>query len=166
MFHKFTKRLAVFCAVASLGLGSSALAQVSASDDAMKGRAVAPKATDIEKSATLGGLLSKSKLTDWSTSKGAVLEGYVIQVVKSEDGDIRLYLAAKSEETDTRKWVIVEVKPAWVEKFPELGFEKLWALSGKKVRATGWLFYDDTTIKYPRGTNWELHPATEIVAVK
>jgi hypothetical protein len=166
MFHTFTRRLGVLCAVATLGLGSSALAQVSASDEALKARAVAPKATDIEKAANLGALLAKSKPTDWASSMGAVLEGHVIQVVKSEDGDIRLYLAAKSDESDTRKWVIIEVKPSWVEKSPDLAYAKLWALSGKKVRATGWLFYDTTAVKYPRGTNWELNPATEIVPAK
>ena len=103
---------------------------------------------------------------DWSATKGAAFEGYVIQVIRSEDSDIRLYLAAKPEETDTRKWVIIEVKPAWMEKLPGLAQAKLWELHGKKVRVTGWLFFDATPIKYPRGTNWEIHPVTEIVPVK
>jgi hypothetical protein len=155
----------VASAVAAVALGPGLMAQTPASD-ALKARAVAPKATDIDKTATVDALLAKAKPADWSATKGATLEGYVIQVLGSEDSDIRLYLAANPAETDTRKWVIVEVKPAWMEKVPGLAPAKLWELHGKKVRATGWLFFDTTLVKYPRGTNWEIHPATEIVPVK
>jgi hypothetical protein len=165
MSHTNSRWLGVVSAVAAIALGPSLMAQPPASDAVMKARAVAPKATEIEKTATLDSLLAKSKPGDWSTSKGAVLEGHVIQVIKSSDDDIRLYLAAKAEETDTRKWVIVEVTPAWAGKSPGLAPAKLWDLQGKKVRATGWLFYDVNPVKYPRGTNWEVHPVTEIVAV-
>ena len=152
--------------VAAIALAPSLMAQPSATDADLKARAVAPKATDIEKTANLDSLLARSKPGDWSTSKGAVIEGHVIQVIRSSDEDIRLYLAAKPEETDTRKWVIVEVTPAWFGKSPGLAPANLWALEGKKVRATGWLYYDVNPIKYPRGTNWEVHPVTEIAAVK
>jgi len=166
MFHTITRWVWVVSAVAAVALGPSLMAQTSASDAALKGRAAAPTATDIDKTATLDALLAKAKPADWSATKGAALEGYVIQVIKSDDNDIRLYLAAKPEETDTRKWVIVEVNPAWMEKSPGLAAAKLWDLHGKKVRATGWLFYDATAVKYPRGTSWEIHPATEIIPVK
>jgi hypothetical protein len=166
MSHTITRWVWVVSAVAAVALGPSLMAQTSASDAALKARAVAPKATDIDKTATVDALLAKSKPADWSATKGAALEGYVIQVIRSEDSDIRLYLAAKPEETDTRKWVIIEVKPAWMEKLPGLAQAKLWELHGKKVRVTGWLFFDATPVKYPRGTNWEIHPATEIVPVK
>ena len=80
--------------MAAIALAPSLMAQPSATDADLKARAVAPKATDIEKTANL------------------------------------------------------------------------WALEGKKVRATGWLYDDVNPIKYPRGTNWEVHPVTEIAAVK
>jgi hypothetical protein len=165
MVRIFNTWLGSVSAVAAIAVGSTLMAQPSPSDADLKARAVAPKATDIEKSATLDLLLTRSKPGDWSASNGAVLEGHVIQVIKSSDGDIRLYLAARPEETDTRKWVIIEVPPTWAEKAPGLSPAKLWDFHGKKVRASGWLFYDTTSIKYPRGTNWELHPATEIVAI-
>ncbi len=166
MSHTFTRWLGGISAVAAVALGPSLMAQSSASDADLKARATAPKATDIEKTATLDSLLARSKPGDWSTSKGAVIEGHVIQVIKSSDDDIRLYLASRPEETDTRKWVIVEVTPAWMAKSTGLAPAKLWALEGKKVRVTGWLYYDVNPVKYPRGTNWEVHPVTEIAAVK
>ena len=166
MSHTITRWVCMVSAAAAVALGPSLMAQTLASDAALKARAVAPKATDIDKTATVDALLAKSKPADWSATKGAALEGYVIQVFRSDDNDIRLYLAAKPEETDTRKWVIIEVNPAWMEKSPGLAPAKLWDLQGKKVRATGWLFFDATLVKYPRGTNWEVHPATEIVPVK
>ena len=166
MSHTFTRWLGGVSSVAAIAFGASLMAQSPPSDADLKARAVAPKASDIEKTATLDSLLARSKPGDWSTSKGAVLEGHVMQVIRSSDDDIRLYLAARPEEPDTRKWVIIEVTPAWVAKSPGLAGAKLWDLQGKKVRATGWLFYDVTQVKYPRGTNWELHPATEIAAIK
>ena len=33
------------------------------------------------------------------------------------------------------------------------------------MRATGWLFYDDAKVTFPRGTNWEIHPLTSLVAL-
>lgn len=166
MSRTFNRWLGSVSAVAAIVVGPTLVARPSPSDADLKARAEAPKVTDIDKSATLDLLLSRSKPGDWSASKGAVVEGHVIQVIKSSDGDIRLYLAARPEETDTRKWVITEVPPAWAEKSPGLAPAKLWDLHGKKVRATGWLFYDTTSVRYPRGTNWEIHPVTEIMAVK
>jgi hypothetical protein len=80
---------------------------------ALKERMSAPGAADIDKSVTLDELLAKTGEKDLPQTKAAVVEGNVIQTEKEEDGDYHLVLAAKTGETDTKKWVIVEVTPAW-----------------------------------------------------
>ena len=129
----------------------------------LKERMNAPAATDIDKSISLDALVAKNGEKDWSTSKAAAIEGYVMQVEKEEDGDYHIVLTSKAGETDTKKWVIVEVIPAWQKKNPSLSGEKLRDLYGKKVRVTGWLFYEpDPSQADPRGTRWEIHPVTSI----
>lgn len=109
-------------------------------------------------------MLSKQEKTAFSQAKGATVEGYVIQVEREEDGDYHLTLAAAPKETDTRKWIIVEVTPAWQKKSAGLSPEALRKLIAKKVRVTGWLFYEPGEEQPdPRGTLWEIHPVTEIV---
>lgn len=146
-------------------VAGAALAADSAAVAALKGRTTVPAAAAMDRTVTLEGLLAKSAPTAWSTDKAATIEGYVIQVVKSDDGDYRLSLAAKAGEVDSKKWVIVEATPDWMKKEPSLAEAKLAArtLIGKKVQATGWLFHDDTKVSFPRGTNWELHPLTSLV---
>lgn len=165
MSHRVTKWAGLVSIVAAIGMASSLVALSPAPASALKARKVAPKAAEIDKTATLDLLLTQPNVSDWSPKKGASLEGYVIQVVRSEDGDMRLSLTAKPDETDTRKWVIVEVTPEWMKKAPGLSAAKVWRLSGKKVRATGWLYFDKPEVTFPRGTNWELHPVTEIVPI-
>lgn len=129
----------------------------------MKERMTAPTAAEIDKSINLDALVAKNGEKDWSTSKAAALEGYVMQVEKEEDGDYHMVLTSKAGETDTKKWVIVEVPPAWQKKNPSLSGAKLRDLFGKKVRVTGWLFYEpDPSQPDPRGTRWEIHPVTNI----
>jgi hypothetical protein len=134
---------------------------------ALKNRRSAPGQNNIEKAVTLKSLLDKKNETDWSTSKGAVIEGYVIQVEKEEDGDYHIALAEDRQENDTNKWVIVEATPAWRAKKGSLQANRLKQLHGKKVRVTGWLFYEpDTDQVDPRGTRWELHPVTDISVIE
>ena len=132
----------------------------------MKNRSTAPKDSDIVATATLESLLTKSGENDWSESKAASIEGYVVQVEKEEDGDYHLTLAANAGETDTKKWVVVEVTPAWASKDKNLSGEALHKLHGKHVRVTGWLFYEpEMDQKDPRGTRWEIHPVTQITTM-
>jgi hypothetical protein len=130
---------------------------------ALKGRTNAPAAADIDKSITVDALLAKNTEKDWSNSKAAVVEGYVMQVEKEEDGDYHIVLTSNAGETDTKKWMIVEVTSAWQKKSPGLSGKSLRDLYGKKVRVTGWLLYEpDPSQPDPRGTRWEIHPVTSI----
>ena len=148
-------------------LAAVALAEDPAAVTALKGRTTAPTEVSFDHSVTLAALLAKPGANDWSVEKAATIEGYVIQVVQSDDGDYRLSLATKPGETDTKTWVIVEATPAWQTKEPSLAAAKLAdrSLIGNKVRATGWLFFDETTVAFPRGTNWEIHPLTSLVVL-
>jgi len=131
---------------------------------ALKNRAEAPKAADMDGAASVDALLAKSKPDGFSPTHGATLEGHVVQVEREEDGDYHIVLAKNAAEPDSRKWVIVEVPKSWQEKSPDtMNGKSLRALRGKHVRATGWLYWEpETEGPDPRGTRWELHPVTKI----
>ena len=130
---------------------------------ALKHRNTAPKAAEIDSTATIQTLLEKNGPNDWSNQKGAQLEGYVVQVESEDDGDVHFVLAAKPGESNTRQWVISEVTPDWQKKHHELSKSSLKSLVGKHVRVSGWLYHEpDTEQGDPRGTLWELHPVTEV----
>ena len=134
---------------------------------AMKNRRTTPNETTIEKSVTLKTLLDKKDEDDLSASKAAVIEGYVVQVEKEEDSDFHIVLAEEKKENDTNKWVIVEVTQAWRKRKASLSEARLRQLGNKKVRVTGWLFYEPEEEHVdPRGTRWELHPVTDIVVIE
>ncbi len=133
----------------------------------LRGRSTSPAAADIDAGATLDALLAKQPKTAFSERKGATIEGFVVQTEREEDGDYHLTLAAAKGETDTRKWVIVEITPAWQKKDASLAPAALRKLNGTQVRVTGWLYYEpDDEQGDPRGTRWELHPVTAVSAVK
>jgi hypothetical protein len=157
--------LPVLLCVAGLAAAAEKEGDAGESREAMqlKHRARAPAAGDIDGSVTLDGLLAKSAETDWTQSHAAKLQGYVVMVEREEDGDLHLVLAGSKQEPDTRKWVIVEVTPAWARKNHRLAAAALHRLIGKQIEVTGWLYYEpDTDQPDPRGTRWELHPVTDI----
>jgi hypothetical protein len=138
-----------------------------AAEKKLRDRLAAPKAADIDSALTLEAMLAKKDKTAFSDAKGVTVEGYVVQTEREEDGDYHLVLASASGETDTRKWVIVEVTPAWQKKAASLSPAALRKLNGTKVRVTGWIYYEpDDDQPDPRGTRWEIHPVTEITAAK
>lgn len=133
---------------------------------ALKNRRTAPAQNSLDKAATLSSLLDKKNETDWSTSKGAAIEGYVLQVEEEEDGDYHIAMAEHKGESDTNKWIIVEVTPGWRSRKASLAPARLKQLHGKRVRVTGWLFYEPEEDQVdPRGTRWELHPVTDITVI-
>jgi len=133
---------------------------------ALKNRTSVPKTADFDKSVTLTELLNKMGPNEWSNARAATVEGYVIQQEREEDGDYHIVLAARPNENDTSKWVIVEVTTPWTKKSKSLSAAHLKDLRGKHIRATGWLYYEpETTGPDPRGTRWELHPVTDITVL-
>ena len=84
----------------------------------LRGRPDSPRTSDIDAGATLESMLAKKDKSAFPAGKGATIEGYVIQTEREEDGDYHLTLASAANETDTRKWVIVEVTPAWQKRAP------------------------------------------------
>ncbi len=133
----------------------------------LRSRTNAPAAADIDAGATLEALLAKQAKSAFSEKKGATIEGYVVQTEREEDGDYHLTLAAAKGETDTRKWVIVEVTPGWQKKDASLAPATLRKLQGSRVKVTGWLYYEpDDEQGDPRGTRWEIHPVTAVSEVK
>jgi len=132
---------------------------------ALKSRRSAPKDADIDANVSIASLLAKQEQSAWSSNKGGILEGHVVQVEKDSDGDVVMFLAANHGETNTNNWVIVEVPPAWQKRDAALSEKHCRSLMGKHVKVTGWLFYDTNPTEDPRGTPWELHPVTRIAVM-
>lgn len=129
----------------------------------LKGRSGAPTGTEIDSAVTLDAMLKKGE-KDLDPNKAAAIEGYLVTEETEDDQDLHLVLASAKGETDTRKWVIAEVTPAWQKKTSSLALAAIRKLHGRKVRVTGWLYWEpDPDQPDPRGTRWELHPVTEIV---
>jgi hypothetical protein len=171
MKKNLVSRLVYGCVIGVLLLAASGVAVAqengdkggSKEDVALKNRQATPKGTDIDSAVTLNGLLSKNEASGWSTAKAATIDGYVIQLEREADGDHHLMLATNPGETDTTKWVIVEVTPAWGKQLKSLSADQLNNLRGKHIRVTGWLYYEpQTPSRDPRGTRWEIHPVTSI----
>jgi hypothetical protein len=130
---------------------------------ALTRRSMAPRKSDLDGRINLQAMLRGRNASAFSTKKAATVEGYVQQCEVEFDGDVHLVLATNHEETNTRSWIIVEVTPSWQKKKSSLASSRLRHLVGKRVRATGWLYYEpDEESRDPRGTRWELHPVTDI----
>lgn len=163
------KRLVTVLAVASLALAVPCSAQERPTDkgetaeaERVKGRSSEPKAAEIDSAVTLDAMLEKGE-KDLNQEKAATVEGYIVQVEKEEDGDMHVVLGPSKGETDTKRWVIVELTPAWQRKKPSLSLAAIRKLHGNKVRVTGWLYWEpDADQPDPRGTRWEIHPVTSI----
>lgn len=133
---------------------------------ALKHRAKAPQEADIDAAVSLQALLDKSGKDAWSDQKGARIEGYVVQVEHEPDNDVKVVLAGAKSEPNTKHWVIVEVCPEWRQRNAGMAEGKLRALVGKKVAVVGWLYREpEDESDDPRGTLWEIHPATSIAAL-
>ena len=133
----------------------------SAKVQALKDRRSAPNSSDVDTSVTLQSLLDKNQPGDWAETKAAVIEGYVQRTAKKMDGDYHIVIANAANESDRNKEMIVEVTQYWQSAVRDFSEDKLLQLSGKRVRVTGWLFFDPNE-EHQRGTRWELHPVTDI----
>src|SRR5690349_20754960 len=99
----------------------------------LKGRGNAPTAAQIDANATLEAILDRSGPDAWSHDKGARVQGMLVQVEDEADGDTHLAIAPKGNETNTARWMIVEVTKAARGHDPSLASAKLKALRGKQV---------------------------------
>ena len=165
--------------------GSAKVGTVEYSLNPLKNRTTKPTAAEIDNSITLDRILQPGNDTArFETTDGAVVEGYVVLVklagaetcnckkTAKKHKDVHIEIAKTVNETNKAKFMVIEITPrvratmgtAW-------SVENLKKLKGKKVRFTGWMFYDrihqnvakntaasGNTIH--RATAWEVHPVT------
>ena len=160
----------------------------------LKNRITAPHDSVVDSSATLQALLVPGDDTNrWDTERGAVLTGFVIDIKKGGTEtvncgesvelyrDTHIEIVLQQGITSKKQRVIVEVTPRWRDFMNQQGVD--WTtptlrtqLLGKRVRFTGWLFFDgehddeseNTRPGRPenwRATAWEIHPVTRIQIV-
>ena len=157
--------------------------------DPLKNREDAPLADQIDRTATLAAVLAPgTDLHRWSHDHGAVFEGLVVLVKRggkesancgaadAAHQDTHIELAAGASAPKSQH-VIVEVTPRMRDKMAVISdwstatLKK--ALTGRRVRVTGWLFDDlihrgqaqnthPGGLKNWRATVWEIHPITAI----
>ncbi|HET7789432.1 MAG TPA: hypothetical protein VFK78_01405 [Gemmatimonadales bacterium] len=159
----------------------------------LKNRALTPAPADLDREATIAGLLAPGDDRDrWSERSAATVVGYVrdvrvggVETVNCyarevDRRDTHLELVADPEDRGALP-VIAEVTPGWRAFMARRGSD--WstdslraALAGRWVRVTGWLMFDaeharqaeNTASGNPgnwRQTAWELHPVTALEVV-
>jgi hypothetical protein len=158
----------------------------------LKNRAALPAVTDFDQRVTLAALVAPGNdRARWSEARAAAIEGYVVAVedanaeaancfsLMRRDAHIEVALRA---DAPPRERVILEVTPRLREWAKEQGLD--WStpalrreLLGRHCRFEGWLFFDDihageaenTTPGRAlnwRATAWEIHPLTDIRAIR
>lgn len=156
-----------------------------------KNRITRPREADVDTTVTLAALLRDGDDEDrWSDVRGASIVGYVVDVKKGGEEtvncgerDIRYrdtHIDLVLDPSDTMKVVrvIVEVTPRWRAYMNQRGDDWSTAaleqqLERRRVRFTGWLFWDFEHADEAEHTNaggdrnwrataWEVHPVTEI----
>lgn len=157
--------------------------------DTLKNRSDAPNA--IDNAVTLRAMLAAGNDAHrWTDGEAARITGYVIKVKPGSVESVNCHAhalahrdthieIALSPTASNRQAVIVEVTPSWRAKMARRGIDwsthALERLKGHRVTVTGWLFFDsphanaaETTNpngKHDwRGTAWEIHPVTAILA--
>lgn len=159
----------------------------------LKNRITKPRDEDFDPGVTLAALSRRGDDTDrWSVDRAAVIEGYILKVSASgrescncgetsrrfTDTHIDVYPTSRASGHP----IVVEITPPWRLIHEHYGKED-WSSKaveerylGKKVRITGWLFFDvahlheadntdpndDTGKENWRKTAWEIHPVTSI----
>jgi hypothetical protein len=166
--------------------GDAKVARVAALN-ILKRRMTVPQ---VDSAITLKAILaSGDDAKRWDSHRGASIEGYIVNVkpggIESVnchakavlDRDTHIEMGLKSDVPKTER-VIVEVTPQIRQtRHPEWTTAKLRQLIGKKVRITGWLFYDaehsnasahtcKKCVNAWRATAWEIHPVTQIEIVR
>lgn len=107
-----------------------------------------------------------------------VLTAYVVKAIpegqeacncnspKASDHDVHVYVNDTADDDSTADAAIVEVTPRWRDANPTWTAPNISALSGRRVRFTGWLLFDQFHFSMigqgERATLWEIHPVTSI----
>jgi hypothetical protein len=161
-----------------------------------KNRYEIPKKSDIDANVTMETLTERGNDEErFDENKAATIEGYILKVTNTgketcnckakekENQDVHIVMVKKMSNKSNKYHVIVEITPRLRERiFTKLGVESNKELkkliTGKKVKITGWLLFDEehTENSYninPRGkkktiwraTCWEIHPITDIEIV-
>jgi hypothetical protein len=111
----------------------------------------------------------------YSEDQGIYTEGYIVEIKRSgpescncgshTDTDIHIVLAPSPDDVDNDDKMIVEVTPRLRINMTFTDLKKL-ELNKTKIRVFGWLFFDAEHIGAKwRGTEWEIHPITDIEVV-
>jgi hypothetical protein len=154
----------------------------------LKNRSAAPKPSEVDRTVTLAAMLKPGDDADrFSTGRAATIEGWVVKVKsggdetvncrapEERDRDTHIELAADSGDADATHHVIVEVTPrSRAPNGDRWSTDSLrHALTNRRVRVTGWLFYDAEHVNAAlntrpagkhdwRATAWEIHPVTSL----
>jgi hypothetical protein len=85
---------------------------------------------------------------------------------KAADHDVHVYVNDDADDDSPADAAIVEVTPRWRDANPAWTATNINALSGRRVRFTGWLLFDQFHFSMigegQRATLWEIHPITAI----
>lgn len=175
--------------------GSAQFGSTKAAANILKNRIDTPRQTDIDPAATLEAMLRRGNDRNrWSDARAATIEGFVVEAfgtgaetcnckaTRKELTDTHLDVGATPNAPKTQR-VIAEITPPWRLRHAHDDTAE-WSsqtiardFRGKRVRITGWLFYDsvhqsgaentdpgDQGGESPnwRATAWEIHPITSI----
>ncbi len=158
----------------------------------LKNRTTVPQPADFDSTVTLSSMLQPGgDQSRWSTSRAAILEGYVISVAKGGIELVNCYVPwtrdthinlALRPNAPPREQVVLEITPR-LEQWAKLQ-NMDWSeetltreLPGHRCRFEGWLFYDrnhvaeseNTAPQSPhnwRATAWEIHPVTSLRIIR
>jgi hypothetical protein len=112
----------------------------------------------------------------YTEHQGIYTEGYIIEIKRSgpetcncgsrTDKDIHIVLAPSPDDFDNNDKMIVEITPR-LQINVDIDDLKRFENSKTKIRVFGWLFFDAEHIGAKwRGTEWEIHPITDIEVVE
>jgi hypothetical protein len=161
----------------------------------LKNRYKIPQAEDFDNTVTLERMLGEPGTPDrnkFDVNKAATIEGYIVYAAESGSKetcnckttatyftDQHLELALTANEPKDAKTIVVEITPRVRKMMLDQGIDwthgEIKKYVGRKVRVSGWLFYDAEHEKdacsyhpekcgdvsgYNRHTSWEIHPIT------
>jgi hypothetical protein len=157
----------------------------------LKNRYTTPLLQDIDRDVTLEAILKPGDDRNrWNDKKAAIIIGYIADVkvggiesancfaIKQDFRDAHIDIVLDPFKSSKIDYFVAEITPRWRAIMKERGVN--WttqvlraSLPGKRVKITGWLFFDENHAQESentapggrgnfRATAWEIHPVTEI----